>query len=462
MGNRSFAGILVAVLVTTLSLSQLMSGGKKDKAGQTADPQLASYLKDLAAYDYGMSRESLVAFSAYIRARLGRPDELQAVEKALDALLGANVSLAAKDYACRELSLFAGDRSAPALKRLLSVPDTTDIARYALERIPGEAAGQALRSSLKTAGGARESIGLINSLGDRGDRKAIEMLKSFLLFEQTVGPAAAALGRIGDKDAVGPLYQARIGADGLLRLRVQDALVAVAERQAAEGKVGQAVPIYRNMMFMSEPFIVRVAGYQGLAKCLGPAASVLLLRALQDEDEEVKPTAIHRLMDIDSPSIVQVLSRVYPTLSPRAKVSVLMALREKGAVGAASTVMEAAARETGQVREAALLALGRVGGPSAAALLAETAGQSSDRTAEAARLSLTELRGPGVDEAIMAALRSCSPAGQVEAARAIGQRNMPPAAQEEALKLLRLASKDSDQKIRRAAEDALAAWPGPD
>ncbi len=68
--------------------------------------------------------------------------------------------------ACRALSLVGGPDSVPALAALALKPDTTDAARYALERIPGNEADAALVAALDKAEGDI-SRGIVFSLGER-------------------------------------------------------------------------------------------------------------------------------------------------------------------------------------------------------------------------------------------------------------------------------------------------------
>ena len=58
---------------------------------------------------------------------------------------------------------------------MLTGEETSDMARYALERMPGEAVNDALRGALPNAKG-KPKVGIINSLGERQDEKAVGAL----------------------------------------------------------------------------------------------------------------------------------------------------------------------------------------------------------------------------------------------------------------------------------------------
>ena len=89
------------------------------------------------------------------------------------------------------------------------------MARYALERIPGEAVSKALRDAAGKLTGELK-IGMINSLAARRDAGSVPMLVGLLKSSdaQVASAAASALGRIGDKVR-------RRAADGVRRRRPQ-------------------------------------------------------------------------------------------------------------------------------------------------------------------------------------------------------------------------------------------------
>ncbi len=84
-------------------------------------------------------------------------------------------SVYAKAKACQRLAV-AGDRTAvPALAALLSHPQLSHYARFGLEPIPDESAGEALRAALGKLQGTL-LVGVINSIGLRKDAKAVGAL----------------------------------------------------------------------------------------------------------------------------------------------------------------------------------------------------------------------------------------------------------------------------------------------
>ena len=103
----------------------------------------------------------------------------------------------AKAKACQRLAVLGDTTSVPALAALLGEEQLSVYARTALEQIPGDAAGDALRAAVRKLSGI-ERIGVINSIGVRRDAKAVDLLSPLVhsADAQTAQAAAAALARI--------------------------------------------------------------------------------------------------------------------------------------------------------------------------------------------------------------------------------------------------------------------------
>jgi HEAT repeat protein len=117
--------------------------------------------------------------------------------KLIGILQDAQASVYAKAKACQRLAV-VGDRTAvPALAALLTDPQLSHYARFALEPIPDPAVDAALLAALGKVKGPI-LIGVINSLGQRKSSKALDDLGRLLHdSDPAVAQAAnAALARI--------------------------------------------------------------------------------------------------------------------------------------------------------------------------------------------------------------------------------------------------------------------------
>ena len=103
----------------------------------------------------------------------------------------------AKSKACQRLSVIGDPSAVPAIAALLPDEHLSVYARTALEQIPSDQAGDALRAALPKLK-ANLLIGAINSIGVRRDAKSVEALSRLLHSEdkEVAKAALAALARI--------------------------------------------------------------------------------------------------------------------------------------------------------------------------------------------------------------------------------------------------------------------------
>src|SRR5690606_37773691 len=81
-------------------------------------------------------------------------------------VLTSDASKVDKSNACRMLRIKGTEKSVPALAKLLTDEDLSHAARVALEPMPYESAGEALRTALEKTDGLTR-MGIITSLGNR-------------------------------------------------------------------------------------------------------------------------------------------------------------------------------------------------------------------------------------------------------------------------------------------------------
>jgi HEAT repeat protein len=222
-------------------------------------------VKSVQAYDWGQSGAALLEIDAEIRKIAGHPEHLARLEQALLTILQSDASIAAKRGVCKRLGLIAGERSVPVLAAMLVRDETSDMARYSLERIASPAVDTSLREALSKTRG-RTRVGVINSLGNRRDAKAVPALGELLgdADEQIAQAAAGALGKIGGAEAVRRLAARKNSAQGRVRLEILDAYLVCARRLASEGRKPDAVAIYKELSVDAMPAPVRRAASLGL------------------------------------------------------------------------------------------------------------------------------------------------------------------------------------------------------
>ena len=249
--------------VDTTPQPNVSSGKGSDMA------QLQELLAQVKTYDWGQSRLALTEVSDIIKKAHGDKAELAKIEKALLGVLESDAKRAGKQFVCRELSLIGTEQSVPVLAEMLADEETSDMARYALERIPGSAVDQALRGAIRKARG-KARIGIINSLGQRRDAGSVRMLSRALgrRNEDVAIAAAAALGQIANADATEALKEAKDKATGKLQMVILDAYLKCADQLVADGKKVQALAIYKELRKEGLPGPIRSAATTGMLNAM--------------------------------------------------------------------------------------------------------------------------------------------------------------------------------------------------
>lgn len=243
----------------------------------------------LRTYAYGQDRRILTTIEKQVRSSLSDASARALWEGKLVAVLESEATFDAKQFVCRQLRLVGSAKSVPALAKLLADPRLSGMARYALESNPDPAAAQALRDALKTTRGEL-LIGVINSVGQRRDRAAVPGLKAWLTFkdEQISGAAAAALGKIGGKDAMGALRMIARNPDP----RLLDATLTGADSLVAEGEAAKAASIYRTIYRNTKlPPATRFAALRGWLLAEPDKAMAQVNLVAQSNDERLRVMA---------------------------------------------------------------------------------------------------------------------------------------------------------------------------
>ena len=143
-----------------------------------------------------------------------------------------------KAKACQRLAVVGTKDAIPALVALLPDEHLNVYARCALEAIPDPAVDEALRQAATKLHG-RQLVGVIDSIGQRRDAKAVELLAK-LLTDKDEAVASAAAGALGPDrhdrgcEAAGAMPARRNSS--AVRSAAADACLAFAERLAAAGK----------------------------------------------------------------------------------------------------------------------------------------------------------------------------------------------------------------------------------
>ncbi|MBL7134761.1 MAG: HEAT repeat domain-containing protein [Phycisphaerae bacterium] len=222
-------------------------------------------LNTLKTYDWDANRNELNPIDQAINATHGDAAARKALEKGLVGALAAGISRSAQDYVCRKLRVMGTDQSIKALAALLPAEKTSHIARYALERMPGENATEALRAALPKVDSKLKS-GIIGSLGVRRDTKSIKAISKFLGDSdiRVARAAAHSLALIGTPAAAKELSAFASKAPANMKMQAADACLICAEQLLADGEKAEAIALYKGLKDGDQPKHVKVAAMKGL------------------------------------------------------------------------------------------------------------------------------------------------------------------------------------------------------
>jgi HEAT repeat protein len=209
--------------------------------------------------------------------------------------------LSAKQDICRILWQIGSAQSAPALKQLLTQPETVDIACYAVANTPVPELGQAVRDALAGSTGL-VAVSLLNLLGQRRDAGAVSLIVPFLQNNSSLVTAAAAkaLGKIGGASAASALDTFRRSTGSGQRGIADNAYLRAVEGLDAP----DAIRVWRGLVAgKDQSDLVRREALLRLSEHDPQAAWPWLLAALREEEPALRPATGQALRNLGDPSL---------------------------------------------------------------------------------------------------------------------------------------------------------------
>lgn len=426
------------------------------------DTEIISDVKDMltlmADYDYGMSRSWLSGFQALMAEAYHSPGALPAIEEQMISFLGSEAGIASKQYICKELGIIGTASSVPVLSAMLKDPLTAGTALPALEKIPAQEAGQALREALRDTGNPNR-IAIINSLAARKDEKAVSDLKSLIHNDDPMVAMAAvsALGDIGGKDAAKILGDFSRTAGGDIKWIVLDAQLQCADKLLEDGDRSSALAIYEKVYDADPPVSIKTAALTGKFIAGDEDPADFLSQHLRSEDPAFHRQVISLVRLVPEPQNLGKLFEDVPQLPATSKMYLFVALADASDRSVRQTVLDALKHDDPVIRMAAINSLPKVSEPSDALLLASLAAESRGMERDMARQSLDILQGEQTNAFIIESIGTSEGAVRSELIRSSGERNMTGAAD-----LLLHYSADQDPGVRVESIRALGKLATPE
>lgn len=373
-------------------------------------------------------------------------------EQKLISVLQSTAGPAEKDAACARLKFIGTSRCVPALAALLTDEQLSHSARYALEPMRSDEAGEALRGGLaRTKGLIR--VGVINSLGARADTRAVPALIELLGDSDAGGASAAAraLGQIGGPEAVKALRTCSRSSATTLHDAAVDGLLRCANRFLASGQPSDALAIFEQLDSTGEKDWVQVAAFGGRVRASGAAGLSLVLHALSEGAGPSQIAALQLVRDLPGPEATRELANLLPNLRTTVQIALVDGLAQRGDPAVLPALVALANTALPAVQVPIIHALGELGDGSAVPPLAGFAASGSSEMKAAARQSLTDLHHGNITQTLINLLSEGNAQVQAELARALAARGDNAAVP----RLLDLAQNGPDA-VRKSALQALS------
>ena len=417
--------------------------------------KLDAAMAKLATFDFGGDSAVPNVFSELIAATHNKPELRQALAERLAKILATHVPAGAKDLACRQLAIIGRGTEVPAIAPLLTDEKLSHMARYALERIPGPEADEALLAALPKVHGMLR-VGVIHSLGNRRVERAVGPLTGLLGDGDTAVATAAAraLGQIGPP-AADSLAKSLGTAPPAVRPAVAEGMLLAAESLVQAGRRDEAASLFDKVAAADVPLAARVAATRGQILARDSVGIPRLVQLLHNPELAFFELALVLTREMAGAHVTAAVAAELAKLPPEKQELLLGALADRGDRAAAAAVLTLAQQGPPAVRPAAWRALARLGDASLVPLLVRTAAEAEPPIAQAAASTLATLPGNDVDAAIVALLGPGEPKTRRVAIEAAGQRRIAAAAPS-----LLSAVADRDANIRAAALRAVGETAG--
>ena len=372
-------------------------------------------------------------------------------EKSLLAILKSNAAPADKAIACKQLAIYGGKDSVPALAALLTNPELASWARIPLEAIPDPAADAALRKSLSKVQG-NLLVGVINSIGVRRDPKAVsDLVKQLKGSNPTVVAAAAeALGRIGGAKAAKALAQALESSPAAARAAVADGCVLCAERFLQDAKPADAVKLCDAVRAANVPREQQLEAIRGAILARQSAGLALLLEQLRSPEPDLFGIGLRTARELPGRPVTEALAAEVRQCKPARQSFLLLAIADRSDDAVPTAILDALRSGSPTLRLTAVGILDRQGSYASLPALLAAAADADPKLAQAALGALSRLPGNDVDADLLARLPNATGKNREVLILVAGQRHL-----EKAIVPIFLSLKDSNAGVRGAAVQAI-------
>jgi HEAT repeat protein len=379
--------------------------------------------------------------------------DLQKQQELLAKIKSPSTPQPEKAIACKQLTIHGSDEAVPVLKPLLNDPKLASWARIALEAIPGSASSAALRDAAGQLDGIL-LIGVINSIGERRDAKALRILSSKLKDRdpEVAAAAAVALGKIGGTSSADLLTAALKRARPEISAAVAEGSIRCAERFLDERSARRAQALYDAVLRASVPANKKLEATRGAILARGDAGIPLLLQELRSGDQDRISVGLSTARELPGRKATEAIAAEVSRTADAIQPHLLLALADRHDPAALPNIMEAARAGSKPLRLVAVTVIERLGNLSSVPALVQVAMDQDSQISQAAVGALTRLSAEGVDKAVVSSLQNSTGRQREVLIRVAGQRQIM-----DALPAILASAEAKDPTVRTAALKALGS-----
>jgi HEAT repeat protein len=326
-------------------------------------------------------------------------------ESDLIRVLQSDAAKAEKAITCKRLAIYGSEKCVPVVAPLLADKELASWARIALEAIPGSAADAALRDASSELKG-RLLVGVINSIGVRGDAKAVEILVNKLDDDDinVASAAAVALGHIGGGKAAKALTQSLTDTKGEVRSAAAEGCILCAEKLMAQNNRTDAIKLYDRVHKADVPDQRHLEAVRGAILARQSDGLPLLIEQLRSEDKQRLGIGLRTARELGGRDVTEALAAEMERLSPDRRPLLLLALADRSDSAVLPIVEKVAKNGSRELRITAINILIRLGDVSCVPILLEAATEDNAELKQAAMETLIRLPGKDVDADMLARL----------------------------------------------------------
>jgi len=369
--------------------------------------ELPEILCQLKTYEQGKNDNLILELNAFIRSHRTSREETLEIEQQLISFLKTDATTSAKMEVCRHLRIIGSKESVSVLENMLLKKETTDMARYALEKIPGPESRDALLKTLNKTSGLIKA-GIVSSIGHRKIPEAVPRLKK-LLHENSDSSlsfaAAAALGHIKNSEAYKILLEAFSKTSGELKIQISGSLLKCAEEYLSKGNKGKAQNIYHQILSADLPPSLHHSAIRGKIRASHKKAPQLIVEALKN-NKNIHSPYIEMIPKYFDGSHIEIITDLLPSLPTPAKIQLITVFSLYPEQKVLQAVLRSAESSSQEARIASLKTLKQIGDPSTVGFLAQYAASTKGKEQQEARSSLWGLQGKDINKTIISNLEA--------------------------------------------------------